>query len=94
MLERVQVDLSIIEGENETIDGQLNDSVNDCYAIFFATSMAVSPYIGSYLVKYFGQVHTSNYVGFFNIGFAIFLFLFNCGPFVMSENRRFVKKLE
>jgi hypothetical protein len=30
----------------------------------------------------------------FNFCFAIFLFVFNCGPFVFSENREFQKRLE
>ena len=30
----------------------------------------------------------------FNFGFAIFLFIFNCGPTVFSENRKFQKRVE
>ena len=30
----------------------------------------------------------------FNFCFAIFLFVFNCGPFVFSENRAFQKRVE
>lgn len=93
MMERLQVDLDITEGEDETIDGQLNDSINDAYGIFYAGSMAISPYIGSQLNIEYGPVHTSNYVGMFNIGFTIFMFLFNCGPFVFSENKKFEQKL-
>ena len=30
----------------------------------------------------------------FNFAFALFLFIFNCGPFVYSENRAFQKRVE
>ena len=93
MLERMQVDMGIVEGEDETVDGQLNDSVNDAYAIFFSFSMAVSPYIGSAMSAEVGPVHTAKYVGYFNIAFTIFIFLFNCGPFVFSENKKFEEAL-
>lgn len=29
-----------------------------------------------------------------NFGFGIFFLIFNCGPFVFSENRKFLAKLE
>ena len=93
MLERMIVDMNIVEGEDETIDGQLNDSVNDAYAVVFSTSMAVSPYIGSEFYSRVGPFHTAKYIGYFNMGFTLFIFLFNCGPFVFSENRVFEKKL-
>jgi hypothetical protein len=28
-----------------------------------------------------------------SFGFGIFFFIFNCGPFVFSENRKFLAKL-
>lgn len=38
MLERIQDELKISEGENEIIDNAINDKVNDSYGFFFALS--------------------------------------------------------
>ena len=47
MLERMQVAYNIVEGANEKVDNQLNDKVNDAYALFIASSEFLSPIIGS-----------------------------------------------
>jgi hypothetical protein len=47
MLERLQVDLDIVEGENEIIDMKLNDIVNEAYTMLFAIACFISPLIGT-----------------------------------------------
>lgn len=47
MLERLQVDLGIVEGEDEKVDNALNDKVNDAYGFIYAFANFVSPLIGS-----------------------------------------------
>jgi MFS family permease len=46
MIERLQVDLDIAEGENEEVDLALNDQVNECYTLLYAFANGVSPLIG------------------------------------------------
>lgn len=55
--------------------------------------MAISPYVGSKLYQVVGPIETAMYTAYFDAGFAIFLFLFNCGPMVFSENKKFEEKL-
>lgn len=53
MLERLQVDFNIVEGEDEAIDGAINDKVNDAYGFVFALANFVGPTVGGALkVKY------------------------------------------
>ena len=54
MIERIQVDLQIIEGKNEAVDATLNDKINDAYGLVYALSNFVSPIIGAALEKQFG----------------------------------------
>lgn len=49
MLERLQVDLDIVEGEDEMIDLKLSDKVNEAYTMLFAVSTFVSPLIGTWM---------------------------------------------
>ena len=93
MLERLQVDLNVVEGQDANIDNALNDKVNDAYGLIYALSNFVSPLIGSAMETSLGPRATCDYIGFANIGLAGFLFIFNCGPFVFSENSRFNKAL-
>jgi MFS family permease len=55
MLERLQVDLNIVEGEDPALDNQLNDKVNDAYGFIFAFANFVSPLIGSNVADAFGD---------------------------------------
>lgn len=50
MIERLQVELKIREGENDLIDGALNDKINDSYGFIFALSNFISPNIGASLI--------------------------------------------
>lgn len=63
--------------------------MNDAYGLIYALSQFVSPIVGSQLYTYFGARVTCDYVALLNFGFFVVLFLFNCGPFVFSENRQF-----
>jgi len=47
MIERLQVSLNISEGEDEYVDAMVTDKCNDCYGLFYALSMFISPIIGS-----------------------------------------------
>ena len=49
MLERLQVDLEIIEGQDPVLDGALNDKVNDAYGLIYALANFVSPLMGTFL---------------------------------------------
>jgi hypothetical protein len=51
--------------------------------------MAITPVIGSFLKERYGTIDTSVMVGYFDFCFLIFIFLFNCGPFVFQENKKF-----
>ena len=55
MLERLQVDLGIVEGEDETVDNALNDKVNDAYGFVYAFSNFVSPLVGSAVLGWAGE---------------------------------------
>ena len=95
MIERLQVDLKIKEGENELLDGALNDKINDSYGFIFALSNFVSPNIGALLIDTYQMDWRDicDYVAYFNFIFAFLLFIFNCGPFFKRENSIFIRKL-
>lgn len=94
MIERMSVDLHIIEGQDPILEGQLNDKINDSYGFVYAISMFVSPLIGSSLFLKYESQTTCDIVAAANLGLAVFCFIFNCGFFVFSENRTFKKALE
>jgi len=94
MLENLQVDLNIVEGEDEAIDNQLNDKVNDAYGFIFAFSNFVSPLIGSYIETAYGDQEVFDIFATISFGFGIFFLIFNCGPFVFSNNRKFHANLK
>ena len=94
MLERVQGDFNIVEGEDEELDNAINDKVNDAYGFMYAFSSFVSPLIGSILQENYGSPFACDIFAFTNFGIAAILFLFNCGIFVFSEHREYQNKLE
>lgn len=49
MIERMQVDLEIKEGEDELLDNLLNDKINDTYGLMYAIACFVSPILGAFL---------------------------------------------
>lgn len=53
MIERLQVDLDIVEGENELVDMKLNDQVNEAYTMLFAVATFISPLMGTGLYNVF-----------------------------------------
>jgi hypothetical protein len=93
MMERLQVDLNITEGEDEFIDAQLNDKCNDAYGFIYASSMFVSPLIGGFLDTTYGPRATCDYIAMMDGMTGVLFFVFNCGFFVFSENRAFHEKL-
>ena len=74
----------------------LNDKINDSYGIIYAMSNFVSPNIGSYLYEnlQLSWPLLCNYIGIMNFLFAIYLFIFNCGPNFLNEDKIFQKELE
>ena len=72
----------------------LNEKVNDVYGFVFALANFVAPLAGSLLFTLTNKnnCQTFDYASIFMAAFAIFLFIFNCGPFFLSEDRKF--KLE
>lgn len=93
MLERLQVDLNIIEGEDELVDMKLNDMVNEGYTLLFALSNFVAPLIGTYMYEVVGMRMTCDVFAILNIVVAVLSLVFNCGFNVFGENREFNKKL-
>ena len=103
MIERIQDKLQVAEGKDEVIDNAINDKVNDSYGFVFALAQLMSPLVGSAIYSSGGEeTETMDVAGdkaampritdfsmLANFGFAIFLLIFNCGPFVISENREF-----
>ena len=71
----------------------VNDKCNDCYGLFYAISMFISPIIGSSLKDSFNYQGACDIVAMFNFAYAFILFFFNCGPMVFYENRKFEEKL-
>lgn len=51
MLERLQVDFNVKEGENQKLENSINDKVNDAYGFMYAFSTFVSPLIGSSILN-------------------------------------------
>ena len=51
MIERLQVDLQIKEGEDEMVDLRLNDIVNESYTLLFALANFVGPLGGTFLYE-------------------------------------------
>ena len=94
MLERLQVDLDIIEGVDEKIDLQLSDKVNEAYTMLFAIANFVSPLLGAFMYTNLNMDRTCDIVGFVNIGLGVICLIFNCGLSPFSENRAFTEKLE
>ena len=81
MLERMQVDLGVVEGEDEAMDNAINDKVNDAYGLIYALSNFVAPLIGSMMYSQFGSPKSCDYLAFANFGLCILFFIFNCGIF-------------
>lgn len=54
MLERVQVELDVIEGEDPDMDQAINDKVNDAYGTIYALAMFVGPLAGGFMYEKFG----------------------------------------
>lgn len=75
------------------MDLALNDQVNEAYTLLYAFANGVSPLIGAFLHDNVGSRRTCDYVAYFNIGFGIISFIFNCGFFVFREDREFKNKL-
>lgn len=94
MLERLQGDLNIVEGENPELDNSINDKVNDAYGFVYAFSSFISPLAGSLLAEAYNNPIASDVWAFMNFGLAAICFLFNCGIFVFSEHREYQRKLE
>lgn len=81
--------MEISEGKDPTLDGLVNDKVNDAYGFFYASSMFVAPLLGSEVYTLTDASQTATYFGFFGLFFGLVSFLFNATPFVFSRNRKF-----
>lgn len=57
----------------------LNDKANDAYGLIYATSIAISPLIGSNLYQRFGARETCDKIALFDFTWATILLVFNCG---------------
>lgn len=79
MLERLRVDLRIVEGEDELLDSQLNDVVNDAYGLIYALANFVSPILGSLFFTQLGSKKCFDLMFVADIIFAAVILTFNCG---------------
>ena len=99
IIERIQVENNIVEGDDEEIDNKINDKTNDLYAVSYSAATMISPFIGSYLQEMFLTLEmdpwgsplqeTCDFAGFCVLLFGIILTIGNCGLTVFSENRQF-----
>lgn len=94
MLERLIVDLKVVEGADPDFDATIYDKVNDAYGFIYAVSMFVGPLVGGYMHDHLGGPTTGDYMGFTNLALGALLFTFNCGPLVFRENRQFFSHLD
>ena len=94
IIERLQLELKITEGQDLALDEKLNDLINEVYTFMLAISSFVSPIIGSYLYREFGKQKTFDIVAGVNIVYAIINFRYNCGFDVYRENEVFRAKVK
>ena len=85
--------MKIREGENEEIDLRLNDVVNEVWYLFYALTTFFAPNIGTWLYEIYDWRLTCDIVAILNLGVALILFFFNCGPQVFREDQRFKENL-
>ena len=88
MAERLQVGLEI-PTSNKFLYGKMNDRINDCYGFIFACTNTIAPLAGTWIqaaVK--GRTTMDIHAAVF-LGMGIFVFVFNCGPNFISENKQF-----
>ena len=81
------VDLKIEEGRNEYVDTKLNDKCNDAYGLMFSSIMFLGPLVGSKMYRNLGSNTTCDYIACIDFVAGIFMFIFNCGFTVFSENK-------
>ena len=93
MLEHLQVDLKISEAKNEALYNKLNDKVNDLYGFIYALGDLSGPLIGAWLYGAAGMRHAFDATALFAFGWALVLFVYNCGPNFIEENQRFEEEL-
>lgn len=96
LLDRLQVILNAKEGVDDVILYAINDKVNDANSMLFAIGNFVGPIVGSAI--YNGLNNNASKPGeiifLFDVFVFTFIFIFNCGFSVFSENREFQKKLK
>ena len=90
----MQVELQIREGEDEYVDALLNDKANDLYGVMYATSMFIGPLLGSSFATSYSYATACDIFAVINFVWMIVLFLFNCGPTVVYENKVFQQALK
>lgn len=71
----------------------LNDKVNDIYNFFFSIGCFAGPLMGSLMEEKLKPRLTCDYTALMNLGFALMLFVFNCGFGVYQEQKEFEAKL-
>ena len=54
MIERMQIELNIVEGKDEVLDSRLNDKINDMYGFTYSLAMFIAPLVGSNIYTYYG----------------------------------------
>ena len=86
--------MEISEGTDPTLDGLVNDKVNDAYGFFYASSMFVAPLLGSEVFTLTDAETTATYFAAFGLFFGFVSLFFNATPFVFSRNRKFNEKLK
>ena len=92
--ERLQLDLNISQTLDLEIFLLLNDKVWSLYFFVYNSGCFLSPIVGTFLYNNFGFRKTCEFMALTNLGYAIIIFLFNCGLTPFKEDRLFKEKLK
>lgn len=94
LLERLTVLLNAKSGVDTALLYTINDKANDAISLLFAVGQFIGPIIGSGLATFYNNPSKPGEIMFlFDIFVFLFIFTFNCGFSVFSENREFTEKL-
>ena len=84
----------IVEGIDDDLVGQMNDSVSALYQVFYNFGGMISPIIGAGLYDLFGYGVTMNISAIFILFMAIIFLIFNAGKNVFYDFKEYKRVLE
>ena len=68
--------------------------VNEVWYLFYALTTFFAPNLGTKMYEVYDWRPTCDIIALLNLGIALILFLFNCGPMVLREDRKFKERLK